>query len=119
MFKNTSAGVSDSRVFPGRLFNLLIASSISSVVTEDRSPGFGNYGLISPFVFSFRPLLLAGIDLGQMNIGLEFLSQLLVLSKFCSMVQGNGLDTVLVRLYAISKQVFDMLSCLIMPNRPQ
>jgi len=112
MFKNTPAGVFDSRVFPGRLFNLLIASSISSVVTEDRSPGFGNYGLIRVHL-SFHSVLSVSRPRPNENIGLEFLSQLrqlLVLSKFCS--------TVLVRLDAISKQVFDMLSCL-MPNRPQ
>jgi hypothetical protein len=53
MLKKTSAGVLYSRVFLGRLFNIVIASSISSFVTEDRSPHFGNYCPISPFVFSF------------------------------------------------------------------
>ena len=54
--KSTSAGVLYSRVFLGRLSNLLRASSISSVVTEERSPHFGNYCLRSSFVFSFALL---------------------------------------------------------------
>jgi len=56
--------------------------------------------------------------MGKINIGLEFFRQLLVFSKFFSMVKSNGMDTVFMGLHAISNLVFYMLSCF-MPSRPQ
>ena len=92
MFKNTSAGVLDFRVFPRRLFNLFCCDW-GQVTTfwklrSDQS---------SPVVFSFHPLCRQA-------------SASSIFANAWCMIQSNGLDTVLMGLDAISNLLRDFPS---------